>query len=165
MDDEKLWKNSPHKKLGKIGEFLKHIWNEIEPVVIEFFSYVVIIFLVYFVTGITESFIPEKIKDILDNIKYFLIVAIVGILTIRTIILVIIRSVGSLAKEGKKVFSTEDSPVLENTEESKKEVPRLESGEKSAQEVLTNATSVRENRSKEEELLENVRRKKKDDES
>lgn len=160
MDDENLSKTSPHKKFGKTGEFLKHIWNEIEPVVAEFFSYVVIIFLVYFVTGITEPYVPEEIKDILNKIKYVLVVAIVGILTIRTIILVIIRSVGSLAKEGKKVFSTEDSRVLENTGEPKKEVPRLESGEKSAQDVLTNATSVRENRSKEEKLLENVRRKK-----
>ena len=161
MGDEKLPDAPPNKRLGKFSEFFSHIWNEIEPVVTEFCSYILIIFLVYFVTWITESFVPEKIKDILNYIKYFLIIAVVGLLTVRTIILVSIRSIGSLAKEGKKVFSTEDSKVLENIEELKVEVSKLELEEKSIQEAFKNATLGSENRATEKQPLRKIRRSRK----
>jgi hypothetical protein len=110
--------SSPEELKSGIHNFLEHIWHEIEPIVIEFLTYCLIIFFVALVTFVTKSFVPEKIENTLNNIKYFLIVSVIGLLTVRTIIVVLIRALGSLSKEGRKAFEIEKSNKPDSREKS-----------------------------------------------
>jgi hypothetical protein len=97
-----------HKKLlAGLYDFCAGVWVEAEPIIIELFTYLIIIFFVAFVALLTESFVPEKIKETLNYIKYFLLISVIGLFSIRTIIVVIIRALGTLNKERKKTFTPE----------------------------------------------------------
>lgn len=103
-DESKEW----HKRLlSGLYDFAVDVWVEVEPIVIELSTYFIIIIFVALVAQLTESFVPEKIKEVLNNIKYFLLISVVGLFSVRTILVVIIRALGTLNKERKKTFTSE----------------------------------------------------------
>ena len=90
-----------NKQDGKIRLFFKHIWYELEPLVIELFIYSVVIFLVSIVGYYTKPYLDEKLKEAVDIIKWVVVIAALSLFAFHTIVKIFIRMCVGIFAEGK----------------------------------------------------------------
>ncbi len=88
--------------------FFKNIWHEVEPLIVELIVYSILIFAVYSVSNLTDQYVPDKLKDIIFNIKSFVVIGALILSALHTLGRMFIRVIKGIIGETKSDKADKD---------------------------------------------------------